>query len=101
MTYDMTNVDSCRSSPTGGFVEVTIASGVGRGNDGTPLPCRKVYVSAQTGKTITMSVGSAVGTATGFLLPQEPDFIELNVSDVSALYFKGTNGDKVRILYIA
>ncbi len=99
MPYDLNYMDANRVTPNGGFVQVTISGGVGRGST-TSVPCRKTYIAAGLGDTVYVNVGSTVGT-TGFLLPQEPDYLVLEVSDLSAIYFKGTDGGKVNILYLS
>jgi len=89
----------------GGSVRVTIASNAGQGNDGTSLPCKKVWLNSD-GTDVRVNIGSACTATTGLQVPQVDqandvwDVLILEIDDISSLYFYGaTNGKIVDILY--
>ena len=99
--YDGSRPAICR---TGGSYAVTIALTVGRGNAGVALPCKGCLVMARTGNAgrIRMNIGAAAGGVAdlGLELPESagagsPFWVP--ISDVSQLYFSGTNDDVVDI----
>ena len=113
MARNLTGLDSNLSSDKGGSVRVTIAANVGQGNGGTPLPCRKVFITQDASNTgqVRVNVSAAASNTLGIKVPKgattaangpgEQPPLELNISDVSLLYFySGTNGDTVDILYL-
>jgi len=90
----------------GGSVRVTIASNVGRGNDGTSLPCKKVWLIANS-DDIRVNLFSACTATTGIPVPHYNAAnngnelpLELEINDVANLYFYGATDSKVvDILY--
>lgn len=90
--------------PTGGSVAVAIALTVGRGNAGVALPCKGCLVMARYGNAarIHMNIGAPATADLGIELPESagsgsPFWVP--ISDVSQLYFYGSNGDDVDITY--
>ncbi len=91
----------------GGSVRMTISSNVAQGNGGTSLPCRKVYLIASAG-TVRVTIGTACTSTTGIPLPWldatnhvSPVPLELDIDDVSKLYFYGSGGtETIDCLYI-
>ncbi len=89
---------------SGGSVRVTIASNVGQGNGGTSLPCKKVWVVTD-GTDVRMNIGTACTAITGIPVPffsatVTSGPVEVEIDDVSKLYFYGaTNAKVVDILY--
>jgi len=113
MARTMAGLNSNAVSDAGGSVRVTIASNVGQGNGGTSLPCRKVFITQPLGNTgiVRVNVGAAASATVGIEVPKgattaangtsQPGPLELNISDVSKLYFySGTDDDVVDILYL-
>ena len=89
---------------TGGSVTVAIALTIGRGNAGEALPCKGCLVMARTGNAnpIHMNIGAAAAADLGIELPESVGSgspLWVPISDVSQLYFYGTNGDDVDITY--
>lgn len=89
----------------GGSVRVTIASNAGQGNGGTSLPCKKVWLNSDA-VDVRVTIGTACTVSTGIQVPQVDqandvwDALEIDIDDVSKLYFYGaTNGKIVDILY--
>lgn len=89
---------------TGGSFRVTIASNVGRGNGGTSLPCKRVYITQTAGNTgqAKVNIGAAASATLGIDIPKGAAAppVALLLDDASKLYFySGTNGDTVDVLY--
>jgi len=95
----------------GGAVRVTIASNVGQGNDGTSLPCKKAWLISN-GTDVRVNIGSAASATVGIPVAwalhdtttdetfSNYSVLELDIDDVSKLYFYGgTNGKVIDILY--
>lgn len=90
----------------GGSVRVTIAANAGRGNGGTSLPCKKVWIISDAAD-VRVNLFSACALTTGIPVPmhnqaaagnEQP--LELEVNDVANLYLYGaTNAKVVDILY--
>lgn len=86
-------------------VRMTIASTVAQGNDGTALPCKKVWLVASN-KEVRVNFGSACTAITGMQLPyiDEDDYkgvpLELEIDDVANLYFYcASDGRTIDCLY--
>lgn len=97
--------------------KVTISSNVGRGNGGTSLPCKKVWMQAAltNASYVLMNVAAAATSVLGITLPGSlagttitavlsvaivPPPMEMEIDDVSKLYFwGGTDGDVVNMIY--
>ena len=100
------NTDASRICGNGGSVRVTIASNVGRGNDGTSLPCKGCWVSPASGNTgITKMTIAAVASSVLGIEISDVDVgggpLWVPIDDVSTLYFYGaTNGNFVDITYL-
>lgn len=69
-------------------------SGLGRGAD---QPCRELYVWPETGKAMRMGE-SALAAASGVVLP-EAHPVQIPLSNTNKLYFDGTTGDYVYIIW--
>jgi len=89
----------------GGAVRVTIASNVGQGNGGTSLPCKKVWIITN-GTDVRVNIGVAASSVLGLPVPWvdatnhvAPAALEIEIDDVSKLYFYGTDAKVVDILY--
>ena len=90
----------------GGSVRVTISSNAGRGNGGTSLPCKKVWLIADAAD-IRVNLFSACTATTGIPVPHYNAAnngnelpLELEVNDVANLFFYGgTDSKVVDILY--
>lgn len=115
---DTFNTDLNKVPKDGGAVAVTIASKAGQGNDGTSLPCKKVWVQgALSNASYTMmNVNTAATSVLGICIPNSgvlaatitaivsttmvPPPMEFEIDDVSKLYFwNATDGDIVNIVY--
>ena len=99
--YDGVRPAICR---TGGSVVVTIVLTVGQGNAGETLPCKGCLVMSRTANAdpVRMNIGVAASADLGLELPESvgsgsPFWVP--ISDVSQLYFYGTNDDIVDITY--
>lgn len=101
--YQGTSLDAVPAQ--GGSFRVTIADNVGRGNDGTSLPCKKCWVigdSANSGD-MRMKIGGVCSSTEGIPVPEfgtHHFILEIEIDDVASLYFySGSNGDIIDILY--
>ena len=101
--YRNSNVN--RPSGGGGSVRMTIAATVAQGNDGTSLPCRKVWLIADK-KEVRVNIGAACTAITGVQLgyidgsSYAGHYLELEVDDVDLLYFYcGSDGRNIDCLY--
>lgn len=91
---------------SGGSVRMTIASTVATGNDGTSLPCKKVWLVADN-KEVRVRIGTACTATTGMALPYIKDGdvykgvpLMLEIDDVSSLYFYcASDGRTIDCLY--
>jgi hypothetical protein len=90
----------------GGSVRVTLASSVGQGNGGTSLPCKKATMNTD-GTDVRVTVGAACTAITGIQVPQAEQvtnkvcgYLTVEIDDVSKLYFYGTTGKVIDILYL-
>lgn len=111
------NTDVSLVPKDAGVVNVSIVSAVGQGNGGTSLPCKRVYVQGALSNAgyVMMNVNAAATSVVGICLPGGigggtpittvisaatlPPPLELEIDDVNKLYFSGTTGDIVNILY--
>lgn len=84
-------------SGTIGTELIVIAGGVGQGAD---QPCREAIVWCEVSKTVTIG-GSTAEAAAGPPLPggANPHPIVIPVSNTNRIFFAGTNGDDVYILW--
>lgn len=94
----------------GGAVRVTLADSVGQGNGGTSLPCKRVFIITD-GTDVRVNVNSAATATLGIPVPwalhdtttdetySQWGCLELPIDDVSDLYFHGTTGKVVDILW--
>jgi len=101
------NVKADRVASGGGSVRVTIADNVGQGNDGTSLSCRKCYIIGDSSNAGNMrvTIGTDCTATTGISVPEfgtHHFVLELDVDDVSKLYFYDSDADDdiVDILYL-
>lgn len=107
--YTNTNLNVVPNS--GGSVRVTIATNVGQGNGGTSLPCKKCWLVANA-TDVRVTIGTACTATTGIPVPwamhdtttdktySHASVLELEIDDVSSLYFYGSTDDAVvDILY--
>lgn len=78
----------------GGTFVLTIADGVIVGGN---VPCSGCWVKAEATKTVYINIGSAAANTNPIM---DNSFIFLPVSNLNKLYFAGTNGDKVYIIYV-
>jgi len=98
-----TKLDVVPSS--GGSVRMTIASTVAQGNDGTSLPCKKVWLIADN-KEVRVTIGTDCTATTGMQLPYidgdtyKGSPLILEIDDVSSLYFYcASDGRTIDCLY--
>jgi len=92
--------------PTGGgSVRMTISSNTAQGNDGTSLPCKRVWLMADR-KEVRVNIGSACTATTGMQLPYIDGSqytngpLMLEIDDVSSLHFYcGSDGRNIDCLY--
>ena len=90
------------NSAVWGHVSVTIASTIGQGNAGTSIPCKEAWIELRSGTGVRVMVGVAASATVGLNVPKfgtNHYVLRLPIADVSDLYFSGTNGDIVDILY--
>ncbi len=99
------NTDWTRVPDEGGSLKVTLSDGVGQGNGGTSLPCKVVWLQTD-GTDVMVNIGAAVdSTYVGIQVPWVDvtnhvwNVLEIPIDDVSKLYFKGTSGKIINILY--
>jgi len=96
--YEGTSLDMVPG--TGGSVRMTIASNVAQGNGGTSLPCKKVWLVADA-NNVRVTIGTACTAITGIPVPYFDTTLgsyhplELEIDDVSSLYFYGGTDAKV------
>jgi len=105
MTTKYDNMDWSRCAGKGGVTAVLLAAdGTGQGNDGASLPCRGCWVQRrESGTTIKMNIGEAATVDDGVELGKpEAGAMPLwvPISDISQLYFFGTEDDMVDIIYL-
>jgi hypothetical protein len=105
MTTKYDNKQWKRCARTGGVtLALMAATGKGQGNGGTALPCRGCWVMNRVGNgTMKMSIGAEANAVFGVELATadlgaQPLWIP--ISDVSQLYFYGTAGKIVDIIYL-
>lgn len=91
---------------SGGSVRVTLSSGIGRGNAGVSLPCKRclIVVDATASETVRVNVGSACTATTGIPIPEfgTNQFVfEIPIDDISKLYFYSADADAIiDIMYL-
>lgn len=111
MARNLTGLDSNLVSDVGGSVRVTIPATPFQvqANAGVSIPCRRVYMITPNGSSnIRVQIGAACTDSTGLPVPELDGsniivggYLELNVSDISLLYFIGeAENDVVDILYL-
>ena len=90
---------------SGGSVRMTIATNVAQGNDGTSLPCKRVWLMANN-KEVRVTIGTACTATTGIALPYiDGDTyrgvpLMLEIDDVASLYFYcASDGRVIDCLY--
>jgi len=101
----------------GGACQVAISSNTGQGNGGTSLACKKVILAAPPGNTgyIRVNLCASATSVLGVVVPNgpagasisaclsdavQPTPMELEIDDVSKLYFWGAvDGDVVDLIY--
>ena len=96
--YYNTSLD--RVPNTGGSVRMTIEGTTAQGNDGTSLPCKKVWLVANKkevrvtiGVECTAITGMQLGYIDGSTYAGSP--LVLDIDDVSSLYFYCPDADRV------
>jgi hypothetical protein len=90
----------------GGAVRVTLdGDGLGQGNDGTSLPCKKVWMITD-GTDVRVNIGEAASATLGLPVAwydatnhTSPSPTEIEIDDLSRLYFYGTTARVIDILY--
>ena len=94
-----------RTPNSGGSVRMTIDSNVAQGNDGTSLPCKRVWLIADK-KEVRVNIGSACTAITGMQLgyidgsSYGGHVLMLEIDDVASLYFYcGSDGRNIDCLY--
>lgn len=110
--YDNTDWSKCaKTCGTTWVVIGVVEDNVAQGNYGVSLPCRGCWVQKREGSTniLRMSIGSPATADLGVELGQTPTTfgapdgaspLWVPVSDVSQLYFYGTDLDSVDIMYM-
>ena len=103
------NTDLNRVPSEGGSVRVTIPATPFQvqANDGTSVPCKRVWIVAPNGSSnIRVQIGAACTATTGIPVPEmnssgtDVTYLHLPIEDVSSLYFIGeAENDVVDILY--
>jgi len=89
-----------RTPNTGGSVRMTIVGTTAQGNDGTSLPCKRVWLVADN-KEVRVNIGSECAATTGMQLPYIKDGdvykgvpLMLEIDDVSSLHFYCASDDR-------
>lgn len=90
---------------TGGAAIVLLgADGTGRGNTGTSIPCKGLWVQSRAGNNaVKFSIGTAASAVYGVELLNEEaggNPLWVPISDVAQLYFYGTTGNIIDIVYL-
>lgn len=105
MTTKYDNKIWSRCARTGSVGIVTLdMTGRGQGNDGTTLYCRGCWVQNRYGNApVKMSIGTAATAVFGVEISNygvgaQPLWVP--VSDVAQLYFYGTRGNTIDIIYL-
>lgn len=106
MATKYNNADWSRCAGAGGNTLALMgADGNGRGNDGISIPCRGCWVQARMGEgvVIKMNIGSPAEADLGVQLGDvvfgaQPLWVP--ISDVAQLYFYGTPGNIVDIMFL-
>ena len=95
---------------TGGSVKVSLAVGVGQGNDGTALACKGCWVQAAAANTavVKMNIGAAASANLGVELGRQYVYdgtdeasaaacqpLKVDIADVAELYFYSSDADAV------
>lgn len=104
------NTSLDRVPNSGGSNKMTIPSAaVMRGGSGVAgagsIPCKEVWFSARTGDTgVRVTIGTTCTNDTGIPVPVQGAaadlfILHIPIDDLNQLYFYGTNGDIVDILY--
>jgi len=100
------NTSLNRVPNSGGANQVTIPVGTtirgGTGTGGaTSVPCKAAWLQLLSGTGVRVNIGAAASATAGITVPAValgiPLFIPID--DLNKLYFIGTSGDKVDILY--
>lgn len=87
-----TSLDKVPSGARSGSVRMTIVGTTAQGNDGTTLPCKRVWLVANN-KNVRVTFGTACTATTGMALPYiDGDTyrgvpLMLEIDDVNSLYF--------------
>jgi len=81
-------------SDSGGTQKLTIATTHAQG---TAQPCRSILVVHTSDNAVYMNIG-ATADADDFIIPKNV-IVPVPVDDCSDLYFYGTNGDTIRLLW--
>ena len=110
MARTTAGLDSNAVSDSGGAERITLdAGGLGQGAD---VPCRKVFITQPFANTLVarVNVSAAASDVLGIDIPcgstaaatgpRQPSVLELNVSNTNLLYFVGTVGDFVDLVYL-
>lgn len=107
--YYNTSLD--RVPNTGGSNRVTLTGvTVKRGGLGAlgagSIPCKEVWMHAATGDaTVRVTIGTTCTNTTGIKIPElgaaydHNMYLHLPIDDLNQLYFFGTSGDIIDILY--
>ena len=103
MTTKYDNTDWFRLSRTGGATIATLGAITGRGygNGGVSLPCKGCFVQPRWRDGVYILTEGALGIGpwlAGGAVGQQPTYIP--ISDVAQLYFQGTAGGIVDIVYL-
>ena len=74
---------------------ITLVADAGQGAD---QDCREVVIWQEAGKTVKIG-NSAVNAAAGPVLNDSEEYLVLPISNTNKLYFSGTTGDNVYLLW--
>lgn len=88
----------------GATIALLGASGTGQGNAGTSIACKGCWVQSRAGNNmVKFSVGTAASVVNGVELLNEEaggNPLWVPISDVAQLYFYGTTGNIIDIVYL-
>ena len=82
---------------SGGF-GVEILTFVDSAAQGADQPCREVIIWQNAGKTVKIGE-TAAAAASGPALNDSEEYLVLPISNTNLLYFGGTTGEKVNLLW--
>jgi hypothetical protein len=88
------------NSSTGGVAIVTIPSPAADVTYGTSTPCRKCWVSMNTGSHDFYIDFTTATTSTSFKVVYTSSPIEIPIDDLNKLHFIGTATETISIMYV-